>query len=647
MKKYFLVYFCITIFLLFLPFKAVLAQTSSKAERLENLLKLSQIDTSKVNILNALFDEYESTAPFKAKKYAEDALKLSEKNRYQSGIITSSDNIGKIYHKQGAYAKAVEYYSKSLAVKELRKGKVGIADSYISIGNAYVLLDEFDNAVDFYVKSLKIRESLQDLKGLSVAYTNLGVVYYRAEKYNEALDFHKRALSLADSLKDKQVIAINLSRLGETYFRQKNYKDALLSYRQLLQLAQKNGINQEEQKAFQGLSQVYAAQDDYKKAYEYYQSYAVVKESIFRQLQSKDRTKLDSTANILTTTQHIKNLQDEKIKQQNLFTWVVSVALGIILIIAFFLYRNNLLQVRTNRLLEQQKTEIELKNNKLEDQKRKIESQNEAINRKNATLEATFKEIERKNKDITASINYAKRIQESMLPRNSKIAEALPEHFILFKPRDIVSGDFYWFSQKNGKIIIAAVDCTGHGVPGAIMSMLADSYLNQIINLQGILEPDIVLTELHKNIGNALNQEETNNQDGMDIALCIIDKGNEKLEFAGAGRSLLLIRNGEYEDIMSCKLPIGGFQKDRPREFIKYEFNLDTPIRFYIFSDGYQDQFGGIKGRKFAKSRLIQALVDNHLLPMQEQRKMLNKTLKDWMGQNRQMDDILVIGVSI
>jgi serine phosphatase RsbU (regulator of sigma subunit) len=294
--------------------------------------------------------------------------------------------------------------------------------------------------------------------------------------------------------------------------------------------------------------------------------------------------------------------------------------------------------------LEQQKIEIEKKNKELEDRKNQIEAQNDAINRKNEALEATFKEIERKNKDITASINYAKRIQESLLPTPQQMSEGLKDYFVLFRPRDIVSGDLYWYARKNGKVFIAVLDCTGHGVPGAIMSMLGDSYLNQIINLQGITDPEWILSELHQSIGTALNQKETKNQDGMDVALCVIDPRKHIVEYAGAARPLIYIQDGQMESYESCKLPIGGFQKDRERIFQKYTFKIEKPSCFYIFSDGYQDQFGGTKGRKFSKQRLDDLIFEHHQKPMQEQRKILNKNLIDWMGENRQMDDILIIG---
>ena len=648
MKKSFLKY--LFLFLYSLTISLLLnaqAQTSSKADRLENLLRLSRVDTSRVTILNALFKEYALDKPFRAKKYAEQALDISEKNKYEEGIAISAENIGKFYHSQGEYQDAYKYFFQALSSKQKQGDQTGIALCNNQIGNTLIRMDRFDEAIQYYNQSVIINRRIDDFKGLTISLTNLGGAYYEKEYYDRSIDYHRQALNLADSLGDRGIIAINLTRLAETYFRMDENRDALSAYRQLLVMGQKDGDMEHILKAYQGISKIFAEEGDYKKAYENYQYYIKEKENEFlddkiayQRIEDQIRKKLEEET-------EDKNNANEKLNQQRIINYAIGAATVFLLVIIVILFRNNVQKQKINRVLERKRNEIELKNNKLEEQTKKIEAQNESINRKNATLEATFKEIERKNKDITASINYAKRIQESMLPRTTKITQALPEHFILFRPRDIVSGDFYWFAKRDHKLILAAVDCTGHGVPGAIMSMLGDSYLNQIINTQGVTEPDIILTELHKSIGIALNQQETNNQDGMDIALCVIDHEERTLEFAGASRSLMIIQDGIYEDVHSSKLPIGGFQKDRPRIFAKHTFDISKPTWFYIFSDGFQDQFGGPKGRKFAKSRLFKSIYENYQKPLSEQKEILNRILVDWMGKNRQMDDILVIGVKL
>lgn len=646
--------FCLIATLVLLFCQDTSAQTPSKIKRLEDLLELSEIDSSRVKILNALTDEYLLVNPLKAQQYAEEALQLSQNSGYLPGQIKSTDNLARVYNSQKAYNKSIEYYQKAVNLKQQANDPIGMADNFNKIGNAYVLLGQTQVAINFYQRSLQINNAQLNQIGIATTHTNLGVAYYQESNYTTSIFHHIQALNIADSLRASNLLSINLNSLGKNYLRQREFSNALKCYRQLLHIGQSNTDRPTIEKAYQGLSQVYAEQGEYKKAYEYHQFYSSVREAMLI-----DKTKSIKQIATDTETQLIeKQLKLELVEQENerrtIVNYFAATALMLLLVIIFILFRNRKLIRQKHRLLndqtqalELQKEEIETKRSELENQKRKIERQNRSIQRKNETLEATFKEIERKNKDITASINYAKRIQESMLPPKPQIKKCLPESFIFFQPRDIVSGDFYWFSEKNGKVVIAAVDCTGHGVPGAIMSMLGDSYLNQIINLQGITEPDVVLTELHKNIGIALNQQENNNQDGMDVALCVIDYEAKKLEYAGASRPLIIIQDEECQEIQSSRLPIGGFQKDRPREFNKTIIDIDKPTRFYVFSDGFQDQFGGRKGRKFAKSRLIKLLNEHHLEPMFKQEKILKRELNNWMGQNRQMDDILVIGVEI
>ncbi len=641
---------CICMYMLS-PIGTLVAQSSSRADRLEHLLKLSQMDTSKVRYLNLLFDEYEPRNALKAKKYAEQALELSQENNYSFGIIISADNIAKIYHKQGAYAKALEYYERTLQLKKNLNEPATLSEAYNQIANTLVLQGEADQAIQYYLQSLQINETLKDAKGVATNYTNLGGAYYKKREYDNSINYHIKAISLADSLDNKALIAYNFERLGETYLRIKEYDNAQKAYQQLLQIG-KSEINRNYRKtAYQGLSQVFAELEDYRKAYENYQKYMDEKETLFKELQNEARKNIDITQDQLNDAIEIQNLQQEKyeIQEEKLTqrTWFFSIIITLILVLTFILYFNN----RRNRianlkLIEQQKV-IEEKNKALEAQQAKISNQNNAIQSKSATLEATFQEIARKNKDITASINYAKRIQESMLSRDHNFVNVLPEYFVFYRPRDIVSGDFYWFAHRGDKVFVAAVDCTGHGVPGAIMSMLGDSYLNQIINLQGITAPDKILAELHKNIQIALNQENNNNQDGMDVAICVIDQKNKVLEYSGASRELFIIQEDQYQAIESTKLPIGGFQKERPRDFETLTFDISKPTWIYIYSDGYQDQFGGPKGRKFAKSRLHKTLFGIYKNPMNTQKKLLEKTLEDWMGQNRQMDDIMVVGLKL
>jgi len=265
--------------------------------------------------------------------------------------------------------------------------------------------------------------------------------------------------------------------------------------------------------------------------------------------------------------------------------------------------------------------------------------------------------IEEKNKDITDSINYAKKIQEAILPPLELKEKLFPESFILFQPRDIVSGDFYWFTEKNGKKLIAACDCTGHGVPGAFMSMIGNAFLNQIVNEKGCTKPSEILNQLRDLIIAALKQKGSSgeNQDGMDISLLMVDEKNGVVEYAGANNPLWVVKNEKTEEgvlvptmteTKADKQPIGIYS-GHAAPFTNHEFKLNKGDSFYLFTDGFADQMGGTTGKKFKYKTFKDLVLTTHEKPSKEQEEVFRKTLKEWKGVFDQTDDILVIRVMV
>jgi len=273
----------------------------------------------------------------------------------------------------------------------------------------------------------------------------------------------------------------------------------------------------------------------------------------------------------------------------------------------------------------------------------------EKLNQAYKEIEVKNKEIESSNLALTDSLQYARRIQEAILPHHADIQKGFDDFFIFYRPRDIVSGDFYWFTHREGMSIIAVVDCTGHGVPGAFMSVLGNSLLNQIIGERNVFTPHLILTYLNEAVKQTLKQDQltSDSNDGMDIGLCVIDHDRRKLHFAGANRPLYFVQEGSVKVEKGDRYPIGG--RMEKHNFATQSIDYQEGFTFYLTTDGFNDQFGGTTTpkRKFSNVQLIQLFQDICHLPMEEQRQRLNQAFEDWKGNHKQIDDVLVIGIRL
>lgn len=259
--------------------------------------------------------------------------------------------------------------------------------------------------------------------------------------------------------------------------------------------------------------------------------------------------------------------------------------------------------------------------------------------------------IDQKSTEILDSIKYARKIQESILVPEDEIRKYLPEAFVFYRPKDIVSGDFYWISKVSDEIVLAAIDCSGHGVPGAFMSLIGNSLLNQIVNTNSITKPDIILKHLHLGMLSVLQQTGNNRaaDDGMDMSLCTINPRLKRFQFAGAKNNLYVLQSNKLKVLRAAHHSVGGrpIREGVKVEFESYDFMYDENTIIYMLSDGYMDQFGGLKDTKFNAKRFKQMLIDNRALPMPEQKKVISETFDNWKGSNAQVDDILVMGVKL
>lgn len=293
-------------------------------------------------------------------------------------------------------------------------------------------------------------------------------------------------------------------------------------------------------------------------------------------------------------------------------------------------------QKETNAILEQ----------RVQERTKELTHKSEEVESKNIALQQQHGEIKQQKDKIESSIRYAHRIQSVMLPSDAKFKDLLPNSFIFYKPRDIVSGDFYWIAEVKDKIILAGVDCTGHGVPGAFMSILGSNLLNEVVIARNNTNPATILEEMNKGVRNTLNQEDSNNQDGMEMAVCVIDLENRELEYAGAGMPFVYFEGGKQHILKGDRKSIGG--KNRKEiAYTTHSIPFFEPIECYIFSDGYRDQFGGSNGQKFMMKRFKQLLADIHSHPQNTQAEIVEQTFEDWIAEENQIDDVLMIGFKV
>jgi len=355
------------------------------------------------------------------------------------------------------------------------------------------------------------------------------------------------------------------------------------------------------------------------------------------QLQS-ELEELRSTSIIQSGEKQKFDLEKQKADEKNKKLWAMSEAV----------YKEKKKVDDENAELTVQKEKLAAEKLKVDDKVKKLWSQSMAIHKEKERINELKIEIEHKHKEIIDSVNYAKRIQEAILPDKKEITSFLTNSFILFKPRDIVSGDFYWFSHKNGRSIIAAVDCTGHGVPGAFMSMIGNTLLNQIVNEKGITDPAQILNSLNEEINASLKQtqQDSDSRDGMDVAICSFDTAKSEVQYAGANRPMYFVKNGILEETKANKFPIGGLDYDVPKVFTTHTFQLEKEHTIYIATDGFADQFSP-DDKKLMTKKFKETLVSINQKSMEEQKDYLDSFIDEWKGNMEQTDDILVIGVRV
>jgi serine phosphatase RsbU (regulator of sigma subunit) len=572
------------------------------------------------------------------------------------GYLEALNAMGIVLRTQRNFEKAKPYFLETIQKGEKgykdknkegekRKYALLLGDSYNAWGGWHYWQENIDSALFYFTKSYQFRLQAKDTVAYSKSMNNLGLIYRRKKDYKKALANFNACLQVLFAKQDSIAAITALNNIGKTYILMGNSQKADEILQQALSIAHRKKAKPKIEETYTTLVELYDSTRNYRKAFEYQKELKKLTDSLFDERTAEHAATMQAR---YETNRHRQEIDKQKeihsLEVQNRVTqnYFTMGAFVLALLAAGVFYSRFRLKQRSNEQLQQQYAEIN-------QQKEEIEAQRGYIEEQNNTLI-------KQHQDIISSINYAKRIQTAILPPMEEIKKVLPNSFVLFLPKDVVSGDFFWFAEekdeKTGHLyhIIAAVDCTGHGVPGAFMSLIGNTLLDEIVHILNILSPDLILLELDKRIRKLLKQNETLQRDGMDLAICAINKSQKTLEFAGAMNPLLCVIDNKTELVKGSRNPIGGvLSETASKVFEKHQIDLSQTkenATFYLFSDGFQDQFGGTENKKFMLKNFRQLLADIHTKPFEEQKQILQASLQKWQeaGNETQIDDVLVIG---
>jgi serine phosphatase RsbU (regulator of sigma subunit) len=702
--KHFLFFFCFSFFLS----ACVYGQQSHMEDSLRNVLRGAKEDTNQVKTLNALAWELKTRDPDAALGFCKNALRTGVRLMWKNGMAASYHTISYIYRLQGRFVEAIEngqkayvlylqtgnkkglsrvlsnngniYYGlsdypkaltaqfKCLRIREELGNKSDVATSYNNIGVVFEKLNDYSKALVYYLRSLKMFEEAGNKGGISAATGNIGLIYLDYKNYPKALEYQLKSMALAKELKDRDSEAQIYASIGNIYFNMSRYSDAMEYIGYAKDIYEEIGNKKGLALCFSNLGVVYSKLKQNEKAVSYMQKAA----SLGKEIGAIDVER--DAAGQLVNVYKLMKLADEALKATE----------------QYYALRDSIINrektqdiLRQEMTFEYQKKESEaaaLQEKKDAIAREELKQQRQQRNyfiggfcmmillaffifngyrqKQKANVEITQQKkiIEEKSKEVHDSIVYAKRIQSAILPPASFLKDTLPESFILYKPKDIVSGDFYWMEKVGGKILFAVVDCTGHGVPGAMVSVVGNNALNRTVREFKLTQPAAILDKLAQLVEETFEKSESDVKDGMDISLCSFDPATRMLEWAGANNPLWLVKGtrdkgretGEDQqltEIKGDKQPIGKFDNRKP--FTNHHLELQKGDSAFIFTDGFADQFGGPDGKKFKYSPLKNLVLESRNLAMQEQRERYEIVFDNWRGNLEQVDDICMMGFKI
>lgn len=606
------------------------------ANKAIKLAKRTKFEISLANAYRYAGMVYERLSDYpNALENQQKSLRLYIKNNYEPGEANSLMNIAVIFKSQGEFEKALEYQTRALEICEKNDIKPGIAACLGNLGNIHNQMGQKNQALENYLKAYEIDKELNNDYGIGVSLVNIGSIYLHLKQYEKALDYLQRSIDVRKKIGSTQGLAISYNTLGDVYMAIKNVFRAEECYSQSLKYAKEAGALDSEKDANHGLYTIAKMKQNPPLALSYYEEYVRLKDSIFNTRKAEELSSLKTKyalekqefdlnrkaeiekaqikSEAALKAKHKDEIAQKEKDRERIIFYAVIMVLILVVIFSIFLYNRFKITSRQKLIIEEKKQEVEYK-----------------------------------NKQITDSINYAQRIQSALLPAEDDLKKYFPESFIFFQPKDIVSGDFVWLHADKNDIYFAVADCTGHGVPGGFMSMLGTSYLNEIVIEKKVGDPNEVLNQLREKVITALKQKEDEwgSKDGMDIVFMKINTQTNQMKYAAANNGFYILKEGKtLEEHHPDKMPIGVFGE--MKSFTNHTLNLNKGDGIYVFSDGYADQFGGPDGKKFKYNQLEKLIISSFSGKAYHQKTAIVKTFHEWKKDYEQIDDVCLAGLII
>ena len=547
------------------------------------------------------------------------AIKFYTEVGNDKGIGKCFAELGQTHYSQKNYNTALRYYRKAKVIYQRDSVQQPLAELYNRISLVFRALNSLDKSLEYDYLALMTQEKLRDKQGIAVSNYNIGKTSILQGEIKRAKGYIDYAEKLYTELGDFIGLARCHLLRAQIDFSEGDYSSAQENLRKTIQTAQQVGAIRELSDSYFLLAQIDDQLGNHQNAYNHLVQHLSLKDTLFSKEKSRQFSEMEVKYQTQSKDQQLTIAQQQKQESNTKFVIYVSLSVGIFALLAFVIFAMN--------------------------------KKNEEVKSITRNIEKSSKIIKLRNKEIIDSISYAKKIQEAILTPKSYLDKVFKDYFIVYQPKDIVSGDFYWAYKDtaSNKLFWVTADCTGHGVPGALMSVVGTVILNEIVVVKRQHQPDKILNALSKYLKRYLNKDKEDlSQDGIELALCVLNMDTNKLQFSGANRNLLIVRNGSIIELKGDRQPLGfdPFKRDI-KSFKTQEYQTNLKDLIYTFTDGFTDQIGGESQKKYRVGVLKQDLIELSNDSLFEQKVKLEQRFQSWMQPNKQLDDVLIFGVKV